>query len=62
MREGGVPAPPRGSSGASTGQMCLNPTVVAQLLRQVDARLHPTWDWLLSLMDSTEAQLRYIYF
>ncbi|CAL4094503.1 unnamed protein product, partial [Meganyctiphanes norvegica] len=59
VREGGVPAPPRGSSGASTGQMCLNPSVVAQLLRQVDARLHPTWDWLLSLMDSTEAQLRF---
>lgn len=59
VREGGVAAPPRGSSGSSTGQMVLNPTVVAQLLRQVDARLHPTWDWLLSLMDSTEAQLRF---
>ncbi|XP_068224173.1 E3 ubiquitin-protein ligase UBR5 isoform X7 [Palaemon carinicauda] len=54
---GGVP----GSSGSinTTSQMYLTPTIIAALLKQVDARLQPTWDWLLSLMDSTESQLRF---
>ena len=49
-----------GSSGSSTtaNQICLTPTIISALLKQVDARLQPTWDWLLSLMDSTESQLR----
>ncbi|MPC50330.1 E3 ubiquitin-protein ligase UBR5 [Portunus trituberculatus] len=50
-----------GSSGSSTtaNQICLTPTIISALLKQVDARLQPTWDWLLSLMDSTESQLRF---
>lgn len=49
-----------GSSGSNTtaNQICLTPTIISALLKQVDARLQPTWDWLLSLMDSTESQLR----
>ncbi|KAK4302521.1 hypothetical protein Pmani_025398 [Petrolisthes manimaculis] len=54
---GGIPS----SSGnnSTTSQICLTPTIIAALLKQVDARLQPTWDWLLSLMDSTESQLRF---
>ncbi|XP_050693642.1 E3 ubiquitin-protein ligase hyd-like isoform X3 [Eriocheir sinensis] len=54
---GGIP----GSSGSSTtaNQICLTPTIISALIKQVDARLQPTWDWLLSLMDSTESQLRF---
>ncbi|XP_042871827.1 E3 ubiquitin-protein ligase UBR5-like [Penaeus japonicus] len=54
---GGVPG--SSSSATATTQMCLTPTIIAALLKQVDARLRPTWDWLMSLMDSTESQLRF---
>ena len=63
VRDGMGPAastaggPTRNAQGVA--QMGLNSTVIAALLRHVDARLQTTWDWLLSLMDSTEAQLRY---
>ncbi|XP_069947908.1 E3 ubiquitin-protein ligase UBR5 isoform X2 [Cherax quadricarinatus] len=54
---GGIPS--SSTSSSTTTQMCLTPTIIAALLKQVDARLQPTWDWLLSLMDSTESQLRF---
>lgn len=56
---GGGGLPGSGGSNNSTTQMCLTPTIIAALLKQVDSRLQPTWDWLLSLMDSTESQLRF---
>lgn len=56
---GGSGIPSGSGSSSTTSQICLTPTIIAALLKQVDARLQPTWDWLLSLMDSTESQLRY---
>lgn len=32
---------------------------VAELQTYLDCRLRPTWDWLVSVMDATEAQLRF---
>lgn len=48
---------PAARSGALSSQNITQALVVA-LLHHLDSRLQPTWDWLLSLMDSTEAQLR----
>lgn len=51
------------ASGATSPQGCdqlqLQLGGLCQLLHHIDARLQPTWDWLLSLMDSTESQLRF---
>lgn len=51
-----------GSSLRSAGFYSQNLTasLVISLLRHLDSRLQPTWDWLFTLMDSTESQLRYV--
>lgn len=48
-----------GNQGGAAASISISYQEVVQLQKRVEEKLKPTWDWVLSVMDATEAQLKF---